>query len=1201
MLRVSLKWGRRFCTLLSIAGVGLLLAGPQFAGAQSLISGDIAGTITDPSGAALPGATVTATNTGTGLVKVVTTGAAGDYKIGLLPVGTYSVTVSAPNFQSAQQTVNVVVGQTATLSASLNVAKGTTTVQVLGQVVPLLQTENSDISSTLTEEQIQNIPDPGGDITYFIQLTQGVVMNTQMHYGNSSAFGLPATSNNFTVNGAEDNDPFLNLNNSGPSNLLLGSNDVGEVNIVANAYSAQYGALGGVQENITTRSGTNAFHGDAQYYWANSDLEANDWFLDNQGQPKPYANANQWGIGGGGPIKRDKTFFFVNYEGLRFVTSPVDPTFLPSAQYESNPNGGISYTGGGGGIAPRMPSMQRSMRMGRIRPAAPGSEEIVTNPSVLGKDGNCDDDTSFLYANGNGSECAFYQKAFALYNAAPRAATAQGSGTVSGTTCDATDASGNCTFAVSFPTTTYYSNYLQETPKNHLAEVLTTARLDQKLGPNDSAFIHFKYDHGVQPTYVDPVNTVFNAQSDQPDYEGQLEETHTFTPNLVNQFILSGTWYSAYFLSDNTAAAQAAFPYMLDFIDGSFANLGNAEVDWPEGRDVTQYQINNDVSYTHGKHTLSVGMLFKRDDVTDADLGILTNFPLGAEYGAAEGPFSGGDFFSAGLMLEGVQNFPLHLKVPIRTYNLGFYGQDQWKIMPNFQITAGVRVEHNSNPVCVINCFAYLNSSYNDVQDTLDTAYNSILIDGKRNAFTDLQKITIDPRVGFTFSPEGHDRTVFRGGFGLFTDVFPATIADSLLNNAPLNPEFVNLFYQDDPSQAGYFGTALAATNAAFVTGYANGGSANSIAASNSNFTVPNLFNPDSSIHYPTYEEWSVQLEQQLGNHTSFTIGYVGNHGYHEPIQDNGVNMFGIPGAPSAPKLPEFAEVTEVQSEATSNYAGLLTGVKEESKYITANVNYSWSHALDEISNGGILPFGFNSVNPVDPFNVSLYNYGNADYDVRHNMNGNYLIHAPYWGGPKLLTDNWQMAGTIFWHSGFPFSVTNDAQAGGLEGVNDFGPVFADIRKGTTPQMKCGKAAATTACMGGTLDSATGVSPNFTPINGFGDNGAITITGNDGVPRSYNVQYQRRNQFHGPGYFNTDLSVMKGFKIPGLESGLVQIGVQAYNVLNHTNFAQPVFDVSNPSFGLIQSDVSTPTSVFGAFLGADADPRILQMKGKITF
>jgi hypothetical protein len=428
-----------------------------------------------------------------------------------------------------------------------------------------------------------------------------------------------------------------------------------------------------------------------------------------------------------------------------------------------------------------------------------------------------------------------------------------------------------------------------------------------------------------------------------------------------------------------------------------------------------------------------------------------------------------------------------------------------------------------------------------------------------------------------------HDHTVLRGGFGLFTDVFPATIADSLLNNAPLNPEFDSFGGLADPSQPGNFEQSLQATNAAFVTGYANGGSFNSISAANSSFSVPSLFNPDAHIHYPTYEEWSLQWEQQMGNHTSFTIGYVGNHGYHEPVEDNGVNMYGIKGAPASAALPEFGEVTEVQSVAVSHYNGLLTGVKHESKYATASLNYSWSHAIDEISNGGILPIGFNAINPVNPFNLRQYNYGNADYDIRNNMNANYILKIPYKGGPKLLLDQWQLGGTAFWHSGFPFSVTDAVQGDGLEGQNDFGPVYADIVG--NPSHECGKSAAGThgtPCLGPAITLSNS---DFADITGFGDPG-----------------YQRRNQFRGPGYFNTDFSVMKGFKIPGMEAGLLQFGVQAYNVLNHPNFAQPIFDASNTSgFGTIQGDVSTPTSVFGAFLGADADPRILQMKGKFTF
>src|SRR5690242_10572940 len=142
-------------------------------------------------------------------------------------------------------------------------------------------------------------------------------MNTQAGFGNSSMFGLPATSNLFTFNGQNENDPFFNLNNSGATNLLLGLNDVQEATVVNNGYSVQYGGLAGANVNYVSKSGTNNFHGNAIYYWNGSAMNANNWFNVNSGTPRPFSNANQWAAAVGGPIKKDKTFFFVDYEGLR--------------------------------------------------------------------------------------------------------------------------------------------------------------------------------------------------------------------------------------------------------------------------------------------------------------------------------------------------------------------------------------------------------------------------------------------------------------------------------------------------------------------------------------------------------------------------------------------------------------------------------------------------------------------------------------------------------------------------------------------------------------------------------------------------------------------------------------------------------------------------------------------------------------------
>ncbi len=176
-----------------------------------------------------------------------------------------------------------------------------------------------------------------------------------------------------------------------------------------------------------------------------------------------------------------------------------------------------------------------------------------------------------------------------------------------------------------------------------------------------------------------------------------------------------------------------------------------------------------------------------------------------------------------------------------------------------------------------------------------------------------------------------------------------------------------------------------------------------------------------------TRPTWSTacKFNRRSASHTSFQIGYVGNHGYHEPFVNNGVNVYGFGGAPANPALPAFAEVTEIQSPAISNYNGLLASIKNQSKYLTLEFNYTWSHALDEISNGGFLPFGFDSAGnasptTIYPFNLKLQNYGNADYDIRNSLNGDYLINVPYFGGPHLLTDNWILRWHRFLARGFP-------------------------------------------------------------------------------------------------------------------------------------------------------------------------------------
>src|SRR5580704_6025520 len=220
--------------------------------AQSIVTGAISGTVTDPSGAILPDAKVTLVNEATQESQSTVSGETGTYRFPLLKPGKYEVIVEKPGFHRLVAKNDVLLGQTTTVNARLEIGETTQTIEVI-ESAPLLQTEDGNISSDIDLHTIQNIPNPGGDLTYIAQITPGVTMNTSNGggYGNFTAFGLPATANLFTINGNDYNDPFLNLNNSGASNLLLGSNEVQEVAVVTNGYTGQYGRQAGAQVDYT--------------------------------------------------------------------------------------------------------------------------------------------------------------------------------------------------------------------------------------------------------------------------------------------------------------------------------------------------------------------------------------------------------------------------------------------------------------------------------------------------------------------------------------------------------------------------------------------------------------------------------------------------------------------------------------------------------------------------------------------------------------------------------------------------------------------------------------------------------------------------------------------------------------------------------------------------------------------------------------
>ncbi len=1120
-----MKVVRIFC--LAAVVLGLIFALPGFA--QSVTSGDLGGVVTDPSGAVVPNAKITATSDATGAVHTATTNGDGSYRISFLQPGSYTVVVNAAGFQQTTHKVQVAVGQAANGNIALAVTGGSTVVEV---TTAPTQIDNADLSTNFSQQQIALTPNPGNDLSAVAQTSPGIVMNTQGGFGNFSSFGLPGTSNLFTIDGQNDNDPFLNLNNSGATNLLLGANEIQEATVTSNGYSGQYGQLAGAQVNYVTKSGGNQFHGNAQYYWNGRAMNAND-FVNNETHTKiPFDNVNQWAASLGGPIVKDKTFFFWDYEGLRVVLPTSNAAFVPTQQFQS----------------------------------ATIANLLSTNPAAV----------------------PFYQKMFALYNGAPG---------VAGAVAQAP--SGDCaavsqTFPAFFPAGTPCAATFRSTAGNFTHEFLMALRIDHKFSDNDSIFGRVQTDRGLQATSTDVINPAFNVTSTQPEYQGQLGWTHIVNSNQVNEFKVSGQWYSAIFSQPDRAAALATFPTVLALGDGAFSALGGGlgaasfvpfgQI-FPQGRNVTQYQAVDDYSWTHGNQTWKFGVNFHRNDVTDFNPQILTaglisvntlaDFFNGGDASGVTNPVTGTPAGSGNTLS---QNFPTRLSQPIAVYGLATYIQDEWRATKKLKLTLALRLDHNSNPVCGTNCFTRLTSPFTTL-DHANLPYNQTIQTGLNQAYPGTDIVVWQPRLGFTFSPFSSNKTVVRGGIGIFGDSFPATVADTLLTNPPTLASFtVNNapFAVGDPHQA-----AINA-NSNFQTAFANG------SAGSPSIVPPNFTTTDARVRQPRYQQWNLQVQQELGWNTVLSVNYVGNHGIFEPVQNTGLNGFsatGFGGLPATAPDPRFGVVTQIQSIAVSNYNGLVTSLQHQfNRGFAFQVNYTWSHALDEVSNGGLLAFSQDTnvspLNPFNPFNLRA-NYGNADYDVRHYFSANYvwenaLRHLFRWG-PNAIFGGWTFSGTAFTRSGLPFTVIDGATSNTLRQSN-FGPGYVVPATVTsnpfTGTPNCGSGDATLApCLnsGAFLPAGT--------QSGFGNLG--------------------RNSFRGPNYFDTDFTVMKYTKLT--ERMSVGLGLQFFNILNHPNFDQPVNDINNGAFGFIQRTVNTPTSILGSFLGGDASPRLIQLKAEVKF
>jgi hypothetical protein len=1158
---------KKYLKYSSLVILALLLVTPLGAWGQSIVTGGIAGIVTDPTGAVVGGAKLTLKSAGTGETYSAVSSASGDYTFALLKPGDYSLSITKDGFKTTTQKVTALLGTTVSINVALELGSSATTVEVTGEQGAQLQTENAMVNTTFETKQIQEVPNPGGDVTYIAQTAPGITMQSSAGggYGNFSTFGLPGTSNLFTLNGNDQNCPFLNLNNSGSSNLLLGGNELQEVSVVNNAYSGQYGRQAGSQIDYTTKSGTNSFHGNAVYNWTGRYLNANDPLLKGSTPPgspipdRPFENNNQWAASFGGPAIKDKLFFFMNTEGIRYIFGAVKPVTTPSPEFEN-------YV---------LANLPANAPAGQLQQTA-----------------------------------AFYQNLFKLWNAAPNIATA---------TPNAGSCSGNGITPVGLIANDECTQSWTDSSSSGNHEWLLSARIDYSFSDKDKVFGRMRFDRGVQPTYTDVINPAFDTFSVQPENEGQLNYTHVFNPTIVNNLIGSVLWYSAVFGSVNSSSpALSLLPGVLNFTDGSLSSLGFGSgqggyasgFDFPQGRDVTQWGLVDDLSISRGSHSFKMGMSYRRDDISDHTASELAVFP-GVNATLAQFATDQTGFTQYNFAVTPVQ--------PVAYYNVGFYFQDEYRVTPKLKLNLTLRADRNSGGVCQHHCAGLPVTPFNEMLHGADIPYDQSFATGNKTIIPSNELISFQPRFGLAWTPWG-DKTVIRTGVGLFTDLYPGSILSPIDTNFPqVNlwvPPGGNLAWDLNTPASTAFPTSgvslVQQCNSAFTSNYYNGGNLNSFLATPGLpagcATTPTLNDVSRNLQNPKYVQWNFEIQRSLTPHTIVSANYVGNRGYSELYYNDYLNAFaGInPATATTPATPQFGygelpltapdprvgRVNFLESGAISNYNGLTLSIQENAWHgLSGRLNYTYSHALDETSNGGVLPWSiyYSVLGQINPYNLHD-NYASADYDARHQISGSYIYALPFKSSNRLLNlaiGGWQISGTEFFRTGFPFTVNDSVTVAGLAvqnlglGLGNPGAAVVLQPLFSKRNFSNGGACVLNPCFGiaGTGSTAPYL---FAPATGFtGD-----VVG--------------RNAFRGPGFLGGDMSLRKDFRVT--ERIGFQLGLNAYNWLNHANYGAPIGQtLFGPSFGKTIYTESPPTSPYGAFAAAATDMRMAQLTAKLTF
>ena len=1132
---------------------------------------DILGTVLDATGAIVPNANVSLEDLATHNVRKLQSNQSGEFDFALLQPGRYQVTISAPGFKEfrvAEIAVNG--GDHARADAKLAVGNTGEVVEVSSQS-PLLQADSVNVISTITTEAVENLPTAQRNLTSLVILTPGA--NEAATVDGLSSGARPddrRLSSSFSINGEDSQLNNNQIDGTDNNERIIGTigvkpllDAIEEVTVQTNDYTPETGRSAGGVVSVLTKRGSNTLHGTAYEFIQNDKFNAKNSFVP-AGQKIPELRQNVFGGSIGGPIFKDRTFFFGAAEGFRLVAGALPATStVPTLAQEQNPAAIVAadpYTAG-------LPIDPIAANLFKLYPAPnTGNGATVNNFTLTPKQ------TNYAYS--------YNARIDHQFNAA------------------------NQLFA--------------RFTVNHVDAVIPTALPSVVIG-------------GVS---INPGNGQYGFAGPAQDkaYNGQLNYTHTFTPNLLMELRAAYTRIDNASNSPNSgtnAATAVGFPSNIDYsaassglslinVAGGFAPLGDSN--FVPIHDLTNtYQYSGVVSYTKGRHSLRFGAeSIRRQAKNEQSSNSVGNINFGLAQdatGTANG--SGATVTQAQSQNNSLATFlvgaftgegrNIDLYTPnYRTWEPGFFGQDTWRVTPNLTLVYGARYDFytpfteadgrisNYDPANHVLLVPQKGYDFLKAQGAnLSGVLPSTPTAGIKTTYTNLA-----PRVGYAATV--HPNTVIRGGFGLA--FFPGNYtSNASLKNAPFNAVY-SPSVNGQGCQSTLANQIVARYNAANPTATQTLLPACQTALGQTNTLGAGIpIPPPQALNSPNLSlgdnvalnfrssyviQYNTLVEQQFGKNV-VTIGYVGQLGRHLPATINDINVpdphTAVIGKqltvrPTATILPGLGGVGEYYSIGTSSYNALQVSFQRRlSRGLTVTSNYTWSHAIDDVTDLSLE--GQEGWGNLDPFAIAQYETASSDLDLRNRFvfAGNYAL--PFFenskGLTKLLLGGFQTNAIWVWNSGSPFSITDNYTGLGNS-------IYGGIGGGPTRPLQIGD-----PHQGGHT-----IAQWFNP-RAFE------------VPQPGQFGNTSRNSLTGPTFEHIDLSVFK--EIPLHERYNLELRIETFNLTNTAGYFVPNNQNDHPTTnavgGYVSTGLPTPGSGFAQIVSTNPSyvPRELQLAAKFKF